>query len=65
MHGTIVIAGQTRGTPSVVQPYGWCTLYIIHRTYVLAFATTDTFVGIDSELLIVHHLAVEIFTNDI
>ena len=40
-------------------------MYIIHRASVLAFATTDAFVGIDGELLIVHHLAVEVFTNDI
>ena len=40
-------------------------MYIIHGAYVLALATTDAFVGIDGELLIVHHLAVEVFTNDI
>ena len=63
MHGTVVIAGQAGGTPSVVQPHGRCTFYIIHRTNLLTLAALDALVGIDSEFLVVYHHAVEVCTD--
>ena len=60
-----MIAGQTRGTPSVVQPRGRCALYIIHRTDLLTFPASDAFVRIHRKLLVGHHLPVEVFTDHV
>ncbi len=65
MLGTVVIACQTRGTLSVVQPYGWRAFYVIHRTDLLTLPASDAFVRIHCKLLVGHHLPVEVLTDHI
>ena len=51
MHGTVVIASQTTRTPSVVQPFGRCTLDVCHRAHPLALAALRADILIDPELV--------------
>ena len=60
-----MIARQTTGTFSVVNPYGWCTFYIVYRTYLGALATLDTHLSIYGKLLVMYHPLVKILANHI
>ena len=62
---TVMIAGQTTGTPSVVNPHGGHSFDVIHRADLGAFATTDTYVLIHRELTVSDHVFVEIAANHI
>ena len=65
MHGTMMIAGQTTGTPSVVNPRGRCSFDIIHGTDLGALAALDTHILVDSKLLIRDHPFVEVTADDV
>ena len=65
MNGTVVIASQTAGTLPIMQPFGRCTLYIVHRTHLAALPTLDAGVRIDGKLPVRDHLLVEIPANDV
>ena len=65
MYGTMMIAGQTTGTPSVVNPRGRCSFDIIHRTDLGALAALDTHIFIDGEFCICNHPLVEVPADDV
>ena len=65
MYRTIVIASQTTGTLSVMEPTGRCTCYIINRTHALTLATSGTNVNIDGEFLVGNHVFVKVLADDV
>ena len=65
MHGTKVIAGQTTGTPSVVNPRGRCSFDIIHGADLRTLAALDTHIFIHGEFPVRYHPLVEITADDI
>ena len=48
-----------------MKPCGRCTFNIIYRADLDAFATLDTYVGIDCKLAVCYHLLIEVAANHI
>ena len=60
-----MIAGQTTGTPSVVNPRGRCSFDIIDGTYLGALAALDTHILIDGKLPVRNHPLVEVTADNV
>ena len=65
MDRTVVVACQTTGTPSVVNPHRGCAFDVVYRAYLGALATTDTYVLIHRELTVSDHVLVEVAANHV
>ena len=62
---TVMIACQTTGTPSVVNPHRGHSFDVIHRADLGALATADAYILIHHKLTVSDHVFVEIAANHV